>query len=122
MISVGFGRRAVARLGAEGVPVVYREYPMAHQVSMESMRDSMTWLALVLAGERPTEPVPDFAALRGLDLGGVSAGRLLLLGQQGPEALLGPADQVAGGAAEAGRNRRSPRSAGCSARTAGSRR
>ncbi len=35
---------------------------MGHQVSIESMRDSMTWLALVLAGERPTEPVPDFAA------------------------------------------------------------
>src|SRR5207245_3149645 len=27
-ISVGYGRRAVARLGAEGVPVVYRESPI----------------------------------------------------------------------------------------------
>ena len=60
-ISVGYGRRAVTRLGADGVPVVYREYPMAHQVGLESMRDSMAWLALILAGERPTEPVPDFA-------------------------------------------------------------
>lgn len=61
-ISVDFSRRAVRRLGAEGVPVVYREYPMGHEVSLESMRDAMTWLALVLAGDRPTEPVPDFAA------------------------------------------------------------
>jgi phospholipase/carboxylesterase len=62
LISVEFGRRAVTRLGAEGVPVVYRDYPMAHQVSLDSMRDAMTWLALVLTGDRPTEPVPDFAA------------------------------------------------------------
>ena len=61
LISPEYGRRAVARLGAEGVPVVYREYPMAHQVALESVRDGMAWLALVLAGDRPTEPVPDFA-------------------------------------------------------------
>lgn len=61
-ISVSYGQRAVARLGAEGVPVVYREYPMGHQVSTESAHEAMVWLALVLAGERPTEPVPDFAA------------------------------------------------------------
>jgi phospholipase/carboxylesterase len=59
-INPDYGRRAVARLGAEGVPVVYREYPMAHQVGMESLQDAMAWLALVLAGGRPTEPVPDF--------------------------------------------------------------
>jgi phospholipase/carboxylesterase len=63
LISVEAGRRTVTRLGAEGVPVVYREYPMAHQVSLESVRDGMAWLALVLAGERPAEPVPDFAGL-----------------------------------------------------------
>ena len=62
LISVEEGRRTVTRLGAEEVPVVYREYPMAHQVSMESVRDAMVWLSLVLAGDRPTEPVPDFAA------------------------------------------------------------
>jgi phospholipase/carboxylesterase len=58
VISVEYGRRTVARLGAEGVPVVYREYPMAHQVSMESIHDAMTWLALIFAGHRPAEPVP----------------------------------------------------------------
>ena len=57
LISVDHGRRAAARLGTEGVPVVYREYPIAHQVTQESMHDAMAWLALVFAGQRPTEPV-----------------------------------------------------------------
>jgi predicted esterase len=54
------GRRTVSRLAAEGVPVVYREYPMAHEVAQESVQDAMAWLALVLAGGRPTEPAPEF--------------------------------------------------------------
>ena len=69
---------------------------MGHQLAQESMQDAMTWLALVLAGERPTEPVPDFDAVgcrwgpeaasggRGSAAGGApggGAGRLLLLGQ-----------------------------------------
>ena len=60
VISVDFGRRAATRLGNEGVPIVYRDYLMAHQVSLESMRDAMTWLSLILTGDRPTEPVPEF--------------------------------------------------------------
>jgi phospholipase/carboxylesterase len=59
-ITVDQGRRTVARLSTEGVPVVYREYPMAHQVAPDSMQDAMAWLALVLAGQRPAEPAPDF--------------------------------------------------------------
>jgi hypothetical protein len=58
---VEYGRRATARLGAEGVPVVYREYPVGHQVALEGVRDAMAWLALLFAGQRPAEPVPDFA-------------------------------------------------------------
>jgi len=60
-IPVEYGRRAVARLGPEGVPVVYREYPVGHQVAVEGVQDAMAWLALVLAGKRPSEPVPDVA-------------------------------------------------------------
>jgi phospholipase/carboxylesterase len=56
LISADHGRRAAARLGAEGVPVVHREYAMAHQVTLESTQDAMAWLALVLTGQRPTEP------------------------------------------------------------------
>ena len=44
LIAADQGRRAAARLGAEGVPVVYREYPMAHQVTLESTQDAMAWL------------------------------------------------------------------------------
>ena len=58
VISVDFGRKAAARLAAEDVPVVYREYPMGHQVAEESLHDTRSWLSLVLAGERPTEPAP----------------------------------------------------------------
>ena len=67
-IPVGYGRAAVARLGAEGVPVVYREYPIGHQVALEGLRDAMAWLALIFAGQRPAEPVPGFGA------GAVAAG------------------------------------------------
>ena len=58
VISVDHGRQAAARLVAAEVPVVYREYPMAHQVADESLHDTRAWLSLVLAGERPTEPAP----------------------------------------------------------------
>jgi thiol-disulfide isomerase/thioredoxin len=52
--------RDLARhLRALGVATVYREYPMAHQVALESLRDATDWLALVVAGERPDEPVPE---------------------------------------------------------------
>ncbi len=57
LIPADYGRRAAARLGAEDVPVVYREYAMGHQVTPESTQDAMAWLALVLTGQRPTEPV-----------------------------------------------------------------
>jgi len=64
-----FAYRAVERLGAAGVPVVYREYPITHEVSLESMQDAMAWLALGADGERPVGAVPDFAANSGSDDG-----------------------------------------------------
>jgi thioredoxin 1 len=52
--------RDLARLLREhGVPTVYREYPMGHQVALEGLREARSWLDQVLAGERPDEPVPD---------------------------------------------------------------
>jgi phospholipase/carboxylesterase len=53
-----YGRRTAARLAAEGVPVVYREYPMAHQVTEDSIHEAMVWLALIFSGQRPSEPAP----------------------------------------------------------------
>lgn len=57
LIAVDFGRRAARTLAGAGVPLVYHEYPMGHQVAVESMADASAWLSLVLAGERPSEPV-----------------------------------------------------------------
>ena len=52
--------RGIARdLQRRRVPVVFREYAMQHNVTLDSMRDAATWLTQVLAGERPNEPVPD---------------------------------------------------------------
>ena len=46
------------------MPVVYREYPMEHQVALESVQQARSWLDAVVAGERPTEPIPRAAARR----------------------------------------------------------
>jgi thioredoxin 1 len=52
--------RELARvLRAAGIPTTYLEYPMEHQVAMESLQDGRAWLAKVLAGERPDEAVPE---------------------------------------------------------------
>jgi len=48
--------RDLARMMREvGIPTVYREYPMEHQVAIESLRDAREWLTQVLAGEKPDE-------------------------------------------------------------------
>jgi thioredoxin 1 len=59
MIPVKQARALARALQAAGVPTVFREYPMEHQVALESLQDARAWLAQVLAGERPDEPVPD---------------------------------------------------------------
>jgi thioredoxin 1 len=59
LIPVQRSRDLARELRASGVPTVYREYPMEHQVAMESLRDGRSWLQQVLAGERPDEPVPE---------------------------------------------------------------
>jgi thioredoxin 1 len=56
LIDVKFGRDAGSTLDASGVPVVYKEYPMQHQVALESVTDAARWLGAVLGGERPSEP------------------------------------------------------------------
>jgi len=59
LIPVQRSRDLARQLRSLGVPTVYREYPMEHQVALESLRDATEWLARVYAGERPDEPVPD---------------------------------------------------------------
>lgn len=57
LIPVARVREAARALQGAGVPLVYREYPMQHNVAIESLRDAAAWLALVLVGERPNEPM-----------------------------------------------------------------
>ena len=59
LIPVQRSRDLARDLRAFGVPTVYREYPMEHQVAIEGLRDARAWLGEVLAGERPDEAIPD---------------------------------------------------------------
>jgi thioredoxin 1 len=59
LIPVQRSRDLARHLRELGVATVYREYPMEHQVAIEGLRDARAWLADVLAGQRPDEPVPD---------------------------------------------------------------
>jgi thioredoxin len=53
------GTRALASgLIEAGVPTVYREYPMGHEVALESVQDAHAWLEAVRAGTQPSEPLP----------------------------------------------------------------
>lgn len=54
MVPAHRGRRLGEMLAARGVPVVYKEYPMQHQVVLESIDDARDWLAAVLDGQRPS--------------------------------------------------------------------
>ena len=59
LIPVERGRDLARTLEANGVPVVYGEYPMAHQVALESVQQGHAWLDAVRAGELPSEPIPE---------------------------------------------------------------
>ena len=54
------GTRELAKVLAEaGVPVVYGEFPMGHEVALESVQQTQGWLDQVRDGERPSEPLPE---------------------------------------------------------------
>ncbi len=59
LVPIALTRQLVKVLDAAGVPVVFEEYPMAHQVALESMQAARTWLDSVRAGERPSAPTPE---------------------------------------------------------------
>ncbi|MGZ8752181.1 MAG: thioredoxin [Acidimicrobiia bacterium] len=59
LIPVGASRDLAGALLEHEVPTVYEEYPMAHQVALESVQSAHAWLLLVSAGERPSEPLPE---------------------------------------------------------------
>ncbi|HEX6311504.1 MAG TPA: thioredoxin [Acidimicrobiia bacterium] len=59
LVPVQRSRDLARELEAHGVPVVYTEYPMAHQVALESVQQARGWLDAVRAGEQPSESVPE---------------------------------------------------------------
>lgn len=59
MVPVARSRELARALRDRGVPTVFREYPMEHQVALESVRDAHEWLLRVSAGERPDEEPPE---------------------------------------------------------------
>ncbi len=58
LIAVERGRELANALEEHHVPVTFHDYPMGHQVAMQSVEDAHQWLLAVAAGERPSEPVP----------------------------------------------------------------
>jgi thioredoxin len=59
LIPVERGRALATTLMEHDVPVVYEEYPMGHAVALESIQAAKRWLDAVVAGERPSEPMPE---------------------------------------------------------------
>jgi thioredoxin 1 len=59
LIPVQRSRDLARALRTEGVPTLYREYPMEHQVALEGLQDARAWLTRVMEGESPDESVPD---------------------------------------------------------------
>jgi thioredoxin len=59
LVPVARARELARTLESHGVPVVYRDYAMGHEVALESVQEARSWLGSVLAGERPSEPVQE---------------------------------------------------------------
>ncbi len=58
MLPLERGRAAAITLKEHGIPLVYREYKMQHQVALEEIEELKAWLDAVEAGERPDAPLP----------------------------------------------------------------
>jgi thioredoxin len=59
MIPVASSRNFAATLADIGMPLVYGEFPMGHEASLESVQQAGAWLAAVREGERPSAPLPE---------------------------------------------------------------
>jgi thioredoxin 1 len=59
MVPVLRSRELAAVLVDHDVPVVYTEYPMEHQVALESVEQGKAWLDAVRAGEKPSAALPE---------------------------------------------------------------
>jgi len=59
LVPVKRSQTLARELAQHDVPVVYGEYPMQHQVALESVQQGRDWIGRVLAGERPSEAPPE---------------------------------------------------------------
>jgi thioredoxin 1 len=59
MVPVAGTRQLAQALSDAGVPIVFAEYPMGHEVALESVQQAQGWLERVRAGELPSEPLPE---------------------------------------------------------------
>jgi thioredoxin 1 len=59
MVPVAATRELAKALTEAGIPLVFAEYPMGHEVALESVQLAHQWLEAVRAGERPSEPLPE---------------------------------------------------------------
>ncbi len=59
LIPLARGRAAAETLIAAGLPVTFQQYPMGHQVAMESMSAAHEWLLEIETGARPNAVLPD---------------------------------------------------------------
>ena len=59
LIPVERAREMARALVDHDVPLTYDEYPMEHQVALESLGKAHGWLLAVSGGERPSAPLPE---------------------------------------------------------------
>ncbi len=59
MIPVTVARQLAGVLKAHDVPLIYKEYPMGHNIALESVEDARAWLDAIRAGEQPTAAIPE---------------------------------------------------------------
>ena len=111
MIPAQRARDLAAALVAHDVPTVFSEYPMGHEVALESMQEARAWLDAVRAGDQPSAPLPE-PPKEGPGEGGHHRGlrpRGAAVGPAGDRRLLGAVVR----AVPAGRPRSSSRSPRC---------
>jgi len=60
VVPVERGRALAETLQSHGTPTVYAEFPMQHQIALESLQKGHEWLLALQAGEQPNEPIGPF--------------------------------------------------------------
>ena len=59
MIAIKGVRSTARALQHKRIPIVFREYAMQHNVTLDSLRDVVAWIDQVLAGELPNEVIAE---------------------------------------------------------------